>query len=65
MYQVKIGPETLWAIAVAVITALAQITQGAPPDDWRVWAVAAAAAVVRAVGGVILSMFPPAPPSGP
>lgn len=54
-YQFKFGSEAVWAVLVAGVTALAQVTQGAPPTDWKVWLVAAAAAVTRAVLGAVFS----------
>lgn len=53
-YVFKPGPEVVWAFIVAVVAVLAEATQGAMPTDYRTWAVAVAAGLVRAVLGIIL-----------
>lgn len=56
-YNFKVTPELIWAVAVTVVSVLATAiaTQGAvAPTDWRAWAIALAAGVVRAVVGLLL-----------
>ena len=62
MYQFKPTPEVVWAVLTAAVSAFAQVTvAGAPPDDWRVWGIAAATAVARAVGAVVYNLLMPRP----
>jgi hypothetical protein len=55
LYQVRPTAETIWAVLTTVALAVAQLMGGSPPDDWRVWGLAALGAAVRAAGGVLLS----------
>lgn len=60
VYHFKPEPEFWWLLAVTAggVIATAIATQGAiPPNDMRAWIIGVGAAVVRAVGGVVLSHF--------
>lgn len=61
-YTWKPTPEIIWFVLTAIVGALtaAVTSQGAtPPTDWHAWAIGAAAAAVRAVLGVLLSVMGP------
>ena len=59
-YDLKLGPETLWAVAIAAITYLAQSL----PNEWdaaqepSTWVVTVAAGLARVVLGVLLGKRP-------
>lgn len=60
VYVFKVTPEFCWLLVVTVggVIATAIATQGAvPPTSWQSWAIGLGTAVVRAVGGVLLSNF--------
>jgi len=54
MYNFKTIPELAWFVLTVVVTTLAQYVQGAPPDDWKVWATSVIAALTRALIGAAL-----------
>lgn len=57
-YQFRGGAELLWGIVVAVVVAGAQLLIDLHPEtvtDWRFWAVTAAGALARAVGGAAVA----------
>lgn len=56
-YNFKPTPELIWSIIVTVVggIATAVATQGdVAPTDWRVWAAATVAGILRAVVGLLL-----------
>ena len=58
MYQIKPGPEIIWAVLIGAAVAIAQILVDFQPEvitDWKLWAVASIGAVVRAVGVSVLA----------
>lgn len=58
MYQVKWLPELGWAVAIAVAVVLASALVTFDPasvSDWRAWAVALAASVVRVAAATVLN----------
>lgn len=59
-YEVKFGPELIWAVAVTVVLAVAQVFLTFDPSeitDWRLWAVSLLGGVVRAAAGAVIGYF--------
>jgi len=57
-YEFKRWPEFAWAALVAAVIALGQIVITTDPskvEDWKLWAITAAGALARAVGGALLA----------
>lgn len=57
MYNFKLTPELIWAVVVTLVGVISTVVanQGTtPPTDWKVWAAALAAGVLRAIVGLIL-----------
>lgn len=54
-YTFKFKPELVWALIVAAVAALAQLTSGEPPEDWSTWLISAAAGIARALLAVIIA----------
>lgn len=58
MYNAKLFQETLWAVVVAVIIAVAELLMGLHPEeiaDWRTWAIIAVGSLARAAGIAVLA----------
>lgn len=63
-YHFKIRAETIWFVAVAVLTVLMTALVQFDPDkiaDWRAWAIGLGAACVRAAAGAVLALLAPKP----
>lgn len=61
-YTFKLSQESLWVIAVAVLTPLLVGLSNFDPDlitDWRVWAVSIAASMVRAGAAAVIAALGP------
>lgn len=58
MYDFKIAQETAWVAAVAAGVAVLQVLKEFDPaivTDWRTWAVALGAGMVRAAAAAVLA----------
>ena len=59
-YELKVGPELFWAVAVTVVLAVAQVLLTFEPSeitDWRLWAVSLLGGVVRSAAGAVIGYF--------
>lgn len=57
-YQFKVSQELLWTIFTAAVLAVAQVFLIFDPSeisDWRLWAIAAAGSVARAVAAAVIA----------
>ena len=67
LYDFKLVEEIAWLALVAAAVAALQIIVRAEPAtivDWRAWAIALGAAVVRAAAAAVLMRLPSSPSSG-
>jgi hypothetical protein len=60
-YAFKVKPEAVWFVATAIATAVLELVNGAPPEDYRTWLIAVGAAAVRAGVGALLHVLNGAP----
>lgn len=62
MYTFKFTPELAWFVAISVLTPLFAALATVDVDtltEWQPWAVGVGAAMVRALGGALLSVIAP------